>query len=97
VIHRDEINLCYDGSPDTALKLRASLLLQNRFDVIDNDEHNVMESQKAISKICDHLYGDIKEALCDILEEYQMAHSKHKAGRSKVQGMIEELIDRIPA
>lgn len=96
MIKREDIHFSYTGSPDTGLELEAVLMYRRKFTMDNDQSENVIQSQKVVFQILDGIYGDVRESLMDILEEYQMAHSKHPAGRSKVQGMIEDLIGKIP-
>lgn len=96
MITQEDIKLSYAGNPEDGLKLKLSLTLANEFVMSEGQDDNLFQSQSNMSAILSTVYAEIKESLFDILEEYQMCHSKHKAGRSKVEGMIQELISKIP-
>lgn len=96
VITQEDIKLSYAGSPEDRLKLRLCLMLASEFVMSKDQEENLFQSQRHMALILNMVYGEIKESLCDILEEYQMCHSNHKAGRSKAEEMIHELIRKIP-
>lgn len=96
MIRREDIKLSYSGGPDTGLMLEATYCQKINTILDDDQKQNILRAERIVFDIIDNLYGDIRESLIDILEEYKMRHMQHVPRYMGIQNMIQSLIDNLP-